>query len=150
MNQFLIFLNLCQHAKNQFLPSVHSSDTVNFRVSSTNWPFLFLTILTPKIFNHFLICVNLCQHAKKSVNFICSFWYSQFQSPETRLYWPDLFLTMLNQKKILSTINFWEFVSTCKELRWFIDLRWRNGYLKILESEWLRPFWPISQEQVFF
>ena len=111
LNQLLIFLNLYQHAKNQFLPSVHSSDTVNFRVSSTNWPFLFLTILTPKIFNHFLICVNLCQHAKKSVNFICSFWYSQFQSPETRLHWPDLFLTMLNQKifyRLLIFVNLYQ------------------------------------------
>ena len=24
----LIFVNLCQHAKNQFIPSVHPSDTV--------------------------------------------------------------------------------------------------------------------------
>ena len=67
LNQLLIFLNLYQHAKNQFLPSVHSSDIVSFRVPSTNWPFLFLTILNPKIFNHFLICVNLCQHAKNQL-----------------------------------------------------------------------------------
>ena len=28
-NQILIFVNLYQHAKNQFIPSVHSSDIIN-------------------------------------------------------------------------------------------------------------------------
>ena len=31
-DNLLIFVNLYQHAKNQFIPSVHSSDTVNFKV----------------------------------------------------------------------------------------------------------------------
>ena len=31
-DQLLIFMNLYQHAKNQFIPFAHSSDTVNFKV----------------------------------------------------------------------------------------------------------------------
>ena len=30
-DQLLIFVNLYQHTKNQFIPSIHSSDTVNFK-----------------------------------------------------------------------------------------------------------------------
>ena len=33
-DQVLIFVNLYQHAKNQFIPSAHSSDPVNSRVPS--------------------------------------------------------------------------------------------------------------------
>ena len=57
-----------QHAKNQFIPFVHSSDTVNFRVPSHDWPHPFLTMPTPKILNALLTCMNLYQHTKKSVN----------------------------------------------------------------------------------
>ena len=60
LNQHLGLLNLCQHAKTQFIPSVHSSDTVSFRVLSPNWPHPFLTMLSPEFFNHLLVCVNLC------------------------------------------------------------------------------------------
>ena len=49
-DQLLIFVNLYQHAKNQFIPSVHSSDTVNFKVPSHDWPHSFLTMPTPKTF----------------------------------------------------------------------------------------------------
>ena len=85
-----------QHAKNQFIPSVHSSDTVNFRVLPPKGPHQFL-MLTPKIFNHLLICVNLYQHAKNqliptvhssdTVNF-------RVQNSD----WLHPFLTMSNQK----------------------------------------------------
>ena len=63
-DQLLIFPIMYQHAKNKFIPSVHSSDTVNFRVPSQDWLHAFLTMLTPKIFDDFLICVKLCQHGK--------------------------------------------------------------------------------------
>ena len=42
-DQLLIFVNLYQHAKNQFIPYLHSSDTVNFTVPLHDWPHLFLT-----------------------------------------------------------------------------------------------------------
>ena len=42
-DQRLIFVHLCQHAKNQFIPFAHSSNKVNFRASSPDWPHPFLT-----------------------------------------------------------------------------------------------------------
>ena len=48
-----------------------------------------------------------------------------------------------------STFNLCKFVSTCKKSCYFIDLFWRYGWLKILQSDWLRTFWAISQEQNF-
>ena len=64
-DQLLIFENLYQHAKNQFIPSVHSSDTVNFKVPSHDWPHPFLTMPTPKTFK--LIFMKLYQHAKNKL-----------------------------------------------------------------------------------
>ena len=64
-DQLLIFVNLYQHAKNQFIPSVHSSDTVNFKVPSYDWPHPFLTMPTPKTFK--LIFMKLYQHAKNKL-----------------------------------------------------------------------------------
>ena len=64
-NQLLIFVNLYQHAKNQFIPSVHSSDTVNFKVPSHDWPHPFLTMPTPKTFK--LIFMKLYQYAKNKL-----------------------------------------------------------------------------------
>ena len=57
-------MNLYQHAKNQFIPFVHSSDTVNFRVQIPDWKYAFLTMLNQNIFNQLLIFVNLHQRAK--------------------------------------------------------------------------------------
>ena len=50
IDQLSIFVNLYQHAKNQFIPSAHSSDTVNFKVSSYDWPHPVLTMPTSKTF----------------------------------------------------------------------------------------------------
>ena len=63
-DRLLIFAITYQHAKNQFIASVHSSDTISFRDPSSDWPHQFLTTLTPQSFNHLLICVKLYQHAK--------------------------------------------------------------------------------------
>ena len=38
LNQILVFLNLYQQAKNNFIPLAHSCDTVNFRVPWPDWP----------------------------------------------------------------------------------------------------------------
>ena len=73
IDQLLIFLNLYQHAKNQSIPSVHSSDIGNFRVQRLDWPHPFLTMPNQKISNQFLIFVNLYQHTKKeAVSSVCS------------------------------------------------------------------------------
>ena len=69
----LVFLNLHQHAKNQFIPSTHSWDTVNFRVLWPGWPHPSLTTPFPKFFDQLLIYVNLCQHVKnQAISLICS------------------------------------------------------------------------------
>ena len=59
-------------------------------------------------------------------------------------------LTMPNQKGFESTFNFCEFLYQHSNnyaislvcVREMVDL-------KMLESDWLIPFWPISQEQDF-
>ena len=47
-DQLWIFVNLYQHAKNQSIPYVHSSDTVNSRVPSPDWPHPFFSMPIPK------------------------------------------------------------------------------------------------------
>ena len=50
--------------------SVHSS---HFRVPWLDWPHLFLTIPTHKVFDQLLIYVNLYQYAKsQAISLICS------------------------------------------------------------------------------
>ena len=71
-------MNLDQHAKNQFIPFVHSSDRVNFRVPSHDWPHAFLTKPTPNIL---LTCMNLYQHAKNQLILEITV---NFKSRETR------------------------------------------------------------------
>ena len=120
--QLSIFVNVST-CKNHFIPSVHSSDTVNFRALSRDWPHPFLTMLTPKIFNHLSICMKFLPVCKKSVNSICSFLRnSQILGPETRLVTP---ISDHVQPKMLS-INFifCEFLSTCKKWDCLIDLFW--------------------------
>ena len=56
-----------QHVKLQFIPLVHSSDKVNFRVSSPDWPQPSWTMLTPKSLNHLLICKKLYLHEIQSL-----------------------------------------------------------------------------------
>ena len=41
LHQLLAFLNLHQHAKNNFIPSIHSWDKANFKVHWPDWPQLF-------------------------------------------------------------------------------------------------------------
>ena len=72
-SQLSAFLNLYQNAKNQFTPSVHFWDTVNFRVMWPDWPRPFLIMHTQKIFDQLLVYVNLYQHAKnQAISLICS------------------------------------------------------------------------------
>ena len=47
----LTFLNLHQHAKNQFISSIHSWNTANFRVLWLDWPHPFLTMVTQIYFD---------------------------------------------------------------------------------------------------
>ena len=68
--------NFCESIsiyKKWVIPSVHSLDTVNFRVPSSDWSHPFLTTPTPKILKQLLILMNLYQHAKnEAVSLLCS------------------------------------------------------------------------------
>ena len=138
-DQLLIFVNLYLHAKTQFIPSVHSSDKFNFRVLSPGSQHPFLTMLTPKIFNHLLICVNLYQHAKNLLIPSAHSW-DTFIFRVQRPNWSHPFSTMPNQKNTQSTLNFHEFVSTCKNEAVSSICSGKIVDLKILQSYWLRAF----------
>ena len=64
IDQFLIFVNLYQQAKNQFIPCL-SSDIIKFKILSHDWLHPFLTMPTPKTFK--LIFMKLYQHAKNKL-----------------------------------------------------------------------------------
>ena len=71
-SQLLICMNLYQYTKNKLFPSIHSWDTVNFRVPWQDWPHWLLAMPTQKNFDQLLIYVNLYKHAKKLGWLICS------------------------------------------------------------------------------
>ena len=52
-------------------------------------------------------------------------------------------------KKFQPNFNFCEFVSTCKNVAISLICSKEIVDLKILQSAWLRAFWPMSQEQDF-
>ena len=150
-DQLLIFVNLHHYAKNQFILSVHFPDTVNFRVLSPDWPHPFLTIITPppKISYHLSICVNLCLHAKNQIISSVDSW-DTFKFRVQRPDWPHPFFTMPNKKKLT---KFWFLWICIKMQRIRLFHRFVSEEmvdLKILQSDWLRLFWSMSQEQDFF
>ena len=75
-SNFIAFLNLYQHAKNQFIPPIHSWDTSNFTVSGPACPCPLMTITqlpSKKNFNHLWIFIDLFQNAKnKAIASFCS------------------------------------------------------------------------------
>ena len=85
-------MNLYQHAKNQLISSIHSSDTVNFRVLGSHWPHLYFDHTQPKMFEQLLIFVNLYHNAKnEAVSSICSVEMADLkilQADWLRAFWP--------------------------------------------------------------
>ena len=69
-NHLLIWVNLCQHAKNQFIPSIDSWDTINFRIHRPGWQHLFLTM--PKNFLIIVWFLWIC--VKTFGGFVTLFW----------------------------------------------------------------------------
>ena len=109
-------MSLYQHAKNQFIPSIHSSDTVTFKVPSHDWRYPVLTMPTPKTFE--LIFMKLYQHAKLI---------------------PSLH-SILESSDQIGHINM-------LKMRLFNQFVQDNiVHLGILQSDWLREFWLISQK----
>ena len=101
------------------------------------------------IFNYLLICVNLYQHAKNQVSPSVHSWDTQsIWSPEiwlaTPIFWPCPTKTLYEQLSIFMNLHQHaknEAVSSICS-REIVDF-------KILLSDWLRVFWPISHEQDF-
>ena len=62
-DQLLIFVIMYQHAKNQFIPSIHSSDRSILEPGDQIDHIYFLTLPHLKLFNQLLIFVNLYQCA---------------------------------------------------------------------------------------
>ena len=132
-------MNFHQHAKNQFIPSIHFWDKINFRVLWTNWSHPFLTLPTQKIFDLILIYVNLYQHAKKSGYFIDLFrTYSSLKNPAIwlRTFW------LSSQEPKFSQI--WDF---CRNTAKNINFHYRTNFVKInpkFFNKFKKPcLWPI-------
>ena len=106
---------------NQFIPPVHYSNIVNFRIPSPNWPHICLTTATLKLFNYVLICMNLYQYAKNESLPSVNSWDTFKFIPKNRL--ATLIFDHPQPKTFQSTFNSCELVSTCKKIRlfhWFV------------------------------
>ena len=62
--------------------------------------------------------------------------------------WPRLFFTIPNQNCFDQPLIYANLYNHAKNQA-YVDLFWWYGWLKILQSDWLRTFWPKSQEQNF-
>ena len=141
LNQLLAFLNLHQHAKNQFIPSIHSWDTANFRVLWPDWPHPFLTMPTQKISDQLLICVNLYQHVKnRFIPYVHSSDSVSFRVPW--LDWPHPFLTMPtpnNFNQLLTCMNLYQLAKS--------QLRETQSILESQEQTGHTHFWPYPTKK---
>ena len=102
--------------------------SVDFRVSCTKWPCLFLTTATQKSLKTFNF-PEFHQHAKNQ--FISSI--HSWDTFNFWVMWPDWshpLLITLTPQIFWSTFNLCEFVSTCKKSGYLIDVLWSYGWLK--------------------
>ena len=137
-----------------FIPLVHSSDRVNFRFSSHDWPHPFLTTPTPKIFNVILICMNLYQHSKNQIMFeiqetleswdqICSICYGEIVNLKIMQFdWPRVFGLHLRNNiflhyRICAGAQQIISIFIIKQIQWKLMTRF---FLKFKKTF----FWPIS------
>ena len=144
MNQFLAFLNLYQHAKNQLIPSVYFWDTVSLKFPWPDWPHSFLTMPTQKCFDQVLIFFNLYQNAN---NQLFHLFILQIQPIlETRdlightHFWPCS--TKKFAINFLISLNFYQ---CTKNEAVSLNCSGEIMDLKTLQSDWLTVFWPIIQ-----
>ena len=129
------------------IPSIHSPNTVNFRVPSPDWSHLFLTML---IFDddHTHFCVKLYWHAKNLLVSSVLSWYTvnfRVQRPD----WPQSFLTMPHQKLFNQLLIFLNLYRHTKNEAVSSIYSREMINLKILQSQWLWAFWSIFQEKKF-
>ena len=129
------------------MPKINSTYKLNFKIEHILWSHKLKGLAYPKIIEATFSFPEFVESCKKSVYSNCSLLrYSQFQSLLTRLTTPIFYLTKTVIDQILI---FFEHISTCKKSDYFIDFAGDIVHLKILQSDWQRTFWPISQEQEF-
>ena len=98
--------------------------------------------------NHWNNFTEFALSCKKSVHSIYSFLkYSQLLDPMTRL--ATTIFDDAHRKNFWSTFSLSEFASTCKNEAILLISSGDMVDKKILQSDWLRKFWPISQGQKF-
>ena len=154
LNQLLAFLNLYQKAKNQFISSVYSWETDNFRVPRPDWPHPFLTMFNPNIFDKYLIFVNLCQYPKnEAVSSICSgeiIDLKILQSDWLRVFWPisqdqDLSQIWDLGRKTINNVHFHFRTTNSVKINNQIFLQvWKTFFCPFLEFLGLNVFRKIS------
>ena len=138
-----------QHVKNHFIYSICSF----FKYNQFQSP---MTRLATPSFDHaypknFQSSFNLCEivpACKKSVSSIISFLRSvnfRVQRPD----WPHQFFTMSHHKLFNQFLIFGNLYQHAKIEPVSSICSGEMLDLKILQSEWLRAFWPISQEKYF-
>ena len=159
-DQLLIFTNLYQYAKNEFIHSAHSLDRVSYRFSSPDSPQLFWNVHNPTDCNLLLICMNLYQHAKNRLIFILFYFYFVFFF----IIYNQLFLlkiqSILESMDQIGLTHFWsspiiKILMNLYFLQIFGNMQKEAVSsicseeivdLKMQQSEFLREFWPIFQE----
>ena len=139
-------MNLYQHAKNQFISSVHSSDPVSFRVACSDWPHPFFDYAHPKNFQSPFNLREFVPACKKSVIPTVYSW-DTFNFRVSRPDWPHPVLTLPNQKVFDQLLTFVNLYQQAKNKA--VSLFFSGGIvdLNILKFNWLRAFWPLSQKQ---
>ena len=122
--------------KNHFIPS----NTVNFIVPSPDWRHPFFTMTTQNYFNHLLICMDLYELAKNQLILSVHSW-GTVNYRVLRPNRPHPFLTIPSQTFFDQLIIFVNLYLHAK--------KWEIVDLQILQSDWLRIFWPITQDKSY-
>ena len=130
--KLLAFLNLYHHAQNQFIPSVHFLDTVNFKGSTTRLATTIFAILTMKVLDQFSISSG---HSLGVV----SFRVPVHQNDYTHfwLYPPQKF----------SSFQFYKIVPACKKSFHLLILEIVN--FRVQGPDWPHPYFPYAQLLIF-
>ena len=102
-----MWINLYQHAKNQSIPSVHSWETINFRVQRPDWLHPFLAMPNQKNVDQILIFVNFVSTCKKWGCFINLCWRKDwFKNPT--IWMVDSILAYISEQGLSLIEDLWK------------------------------------------
>ena len=128
MIHLLYFLNLYQHAKNRVDLSILNWYIVDREIMSFDYPRVLLTQTNKNFSNKILFAFSLSQHAKKWS------WLTQLFLRYSWFKNPDIWLAE----------SIFDHAQTTFYVYWIYINDW-----SILQSDWLRAFWPVNQELKF-